>query len=129
MSFKLFSKEKKKRNDIIFIVSLLVAVSLIGLVYYFCRAEGSYILVEVDGKTFGEYSLASEIELDIPSKNGFNRLVIKDGRASVIEASCPDGICSAHRPISKVGESIVCLPNKVVVRVTGASEDQPDIAA
>ena len=83
----------------------------------------------MDGAFFGEYSLSSDREVEIRSKNGTNRLVIKDGRASVSEASCPDGICSSHRPVSRVGESIVCLPNKVVVTVAGEKEDKVDIAA
>ena len=59
---------------------------------------------------------------------GHNRLVIKDGKAWVEEASCPDGICAAHKPIHREGESIVCLPNKVVVTVvTAEGGDNPDV--
>ena len=129
MSFKLFDKEKKKRNDIVFIALVLAASSILGLAFYLCRGEGSYVEVEVEGQYFGEYSLASDIEVEISSKNGYNRLVIKDGKATVTKASCPDGICSSHRPVSRVGESIVCLPNKVVVTVKGSSKNQPDIVA
>ena len=46
-----------------------------------------------------------------------NTLVIKDGEASMTEADCPDGICVAHRPIKNTGESIVCLPHKIVVEI------------
>ena len=54
-------------------------------------------------------------------KDGLNRLVIKDGKAWVETASCPDGICAAHKPIHREGESIVCLPNKVVITVSTAT--------
>lgn len=53
-----------------------------------------------------------------------NLLVIKDGKASMKEADCPDKICVAHKPICKKGETIVCLPHKVVVEVRG--EDHHD---
>ena len=60
-------------------------------------------------------------------ENGTNLLVIQDGYAWVAEASCPDGICSSHRPICHDGESIICLPNKVVIEIHRSSQNQPDI--
>ena len=83
--------------------------------------------VTVDGKLFGSYSLQTDQRIEIPSENGFNLLVIEGGRAHVEEASCPDGICAAHRPIKRDGESIICLPNKVVVTVYRTDDAQPDI--
>ena len=41
----------------------------------------------------------------------------KDGKASMAKADCPDKICVNHAAISKKGETIVCLPHKVVVEV------------
>ena len=56
----------------------------------------------------------------------YNLLVIQDGKADVTEASCPDGICVNHRAISKQGQSIVCLPNKVVVEIENGEESDLD---
>ena len=62
--------------------------------------------------------------------SGLNRLVIEDGKARIELASCPDGICSAHSPVFRNGESIVCLPNKVVVTVVAEKDtDSPDVIA
>ena len=59
-----------------------------------------------------------------------NVLVIREGKARVEEATCPDGICAAHKPISREGESIVCLPHRVVITVHAENGDQePDIIA
>ena len=45
-------------------------------------------------------------------------------------ASCPDGICVSHRPIFRDGESIVCLPNRVVITVVSDGDTaSPDIVA
>ena len=49
--------------------------------------------------------------------------MIRDGYASVEYADCPDGICAAHKPISRSGESIVCLPHKVVITVRSAENN------
>jgi hypothetical protein len=114
------SRKSKCKNDLIFIGILLTVLILAGLAFFFLREEGDRVRVTVNGEYYGIYSLSEDIEIDIRTgKNGeqLNRLVIREGRAFVESATCPDGICSDHRPISKDGESIVCLPHKVVVAV------------
>ena len=124
---------RKLRNDILFICALLCVVICLGLGFYFLRPGGDEVVVKVDGKVFGIYPLDQDAEIDIRTgEDGeqLNRLVIKDGKAFVIEASCPDGICAAHKPISRQGESIVCLPNKVAITVqTRDPESGPDVVA
>ena len=119
------------RNDVIFIAALLLIVSLCGLCFYFFRGEGDKVVVTVDGKTFGTYSLATDTKVEIRTGaegEELNVLVIKDGQAYVETATCPDGICAGHKPISREGESIVCLPHKVVITVYATEEEEtPDI--
>ena len=55
-----------------------------------------------------------------------NVLMIKDGRAQMKSADCPDQICVRQKAISKEGESIICLPNKVVVSIVGGEEKELD---
>ncbi len=119
------------RNDVIFIVVLLLLVSGFGLCFYLFRGEGDKVVVTVDGKAFGTYSLAEDVRVEIRTgvqDEELNILVIKDGKAYVESATCPDGICAGHKPISREGESIVCLPHKVVITVYATEEkDAPDI--
>lgn len=119
------------RNDIIFISALLLMAAA-GLVYLFVfRDSGNVVEVTVDGEVYGVYSLSENITCEIRTgKNdeNINRFVIADGKVYMQDASCPDGICVAHRPIFRDGESIVCLPNRVVVTViTQETEDSADI--
>ena len=122
---------RKLRNDIIFIATLLAVVICLGLGIYLLRPEGDFVVVTVDGVEYGRYPLHTDTTVEIRTgENGEQRnlLVIQDGKAYVENASCPDGICAGHRPINKTGESIVCLPHKVVVTVKSAeAQDQPDI--
>ena len=120
---------RKGRNDIIFIAALLLIIAIIGLGFFLFRKEGSTVTVEVEGTVFGEYSLSRDTVVDIPTGDGeLNRLVIRDGKAFVETATCPDGICVGHRPISRKGESIVCLPHQVVITVSDKGvDDGPDI--
>ena len=48
---------------------------------------------------------------------------IKDGQVSVTEASCPDKVCVNHGPTDQTADPIVCLPNKLVVRVLAPGDD------
>lgn len=119
------------RNDIIFIAALLLMAAA-GLVYLFVfRDSGNVVEVTVDGEVYGVYSLSENITCEIRTgKNdeNINRFVIADGKVYMQDASCPDGICVDHRPIFRDGESIVCLPNRVVVTViTQETEDSADI--
>ena len=116
------SEAKKHRNDLILIVSLLVVLAIAGACLLLFQKEGTMIRVTVDGEEYGTYPLSEDAEVEIRTgKNGeqLNRLVIKDGVAYVETATCPDGICAAHKPISHDGESIICLPHKLSVEVRG----------
>ena len=119
---------RKFRNDIILICSLLLVVAIIGLAVFFSGEEGASVTVTLNGKTYATYPLSIDQTVEIISGSdgqGVNILVIENGKAYVKEASCPDLICAAHRPISRSGESIACLPNRVVITVNG--QDDNDI--
>lgn len=119
------------KNDIILIVGLLLVSALVLIYLFVFRAHGNTVKVTVDGKTYGVYSLSKDMTEDICTGDDGehkNRLVIKNGKAFVESATCPDGICVSHKAISRDGESIVCLPNRVVITViTSGNDDEPDI--
>ncbi len=125
-------KKARIKNDLILIGVLLALAAFLALGLFLFRGEGDTVTVTVDGKVFATYSLHDDTSVDIRTgENGeqSNLLLIKDGKARVETATCPDGICAAHRPISKEGESIVCLPHRVVITVSAKATDGPDIEA
>lgn len=113
-----------KKNDVILAVIVLV-IAILGLIFYrnLGQQTAGTITVTVDGNVYGTYSLEQDQEISIGKTN---RLVIKAGKADMIEADCPDQICVDHKEISKNKESIVCLPNKVIVEVVGGEEASLD---
>ncbi len=112
---------------------MLAAVLLIAAISALCffgfREEGDVAVVLINGEECGKYPLGTDLELPIEMvESGYNLLVIKDGAAKVQDADCPDKICVSHREISSVGETIVCLPHKLVVRIEAEDKgDTPDI--
>lgn len=114
------------KNDLILLIVLLVAAALGFYFFYFrSRPQGDQVQITIDGTVYGTYSLSKEQKIQIPDASGAttNVLLIKDGKAKMIEANCPDKLCEYQNAISKSGESIICLPNKVVVTVTGEQDD------
>ena len=95
------------------------------------RGTGDTVRVTVNGAEYATYSLSENIVKDIiTGENGeyCNTLVIRDGIAYMEKATCPDGICVDHSPIYRDGESIVCLPQRVVITVVTHNDDNsPDI--
>ena len=118
---------RKIKNDVILVASVLLFVLVMALFLFLLRTEGDSVSVTVDGREIGVYSLSEDRVVEIEVGDGYNVLVIENGVAYVSEASCPDGICSSHRPISYGGESIICLPNKVVIEVHTTDASKPDI--
>lgn len=113
------------RNDIILIsVIVIISVALLliwKLVYLNGQDTDSDACVEVtiDGRDYGTYPLSKDDTIEIKNGDGdvTNTLVIKGGVADMTSADCPDHLCVKQKAISKEGESIICLPNKVVVTV------------
>ena len=113
-----------RKNDLILMVIIFI-VAILGFVLYLNYGENkaASIVVTVDGKVYGTYSLNKEQKIKI---NDTNYLIIKDGQADMIKANCPDKICVEQKSISKKKESIICLPNKVIVEVVGGEEKEFD---
>ena len=123
------SNKKKTRNDIILAV-IVIALAAMGLLLLnVFKTEGSFVAVKIDGEETARYPLSVNTEVVIETgDDGRNTLVIEDNKAFMKDANCPDKICEGHQKISYKGETIVCLPHKVVIEiVTDDSENELDV--
>ena len=109
-----------KKRDIILIASILVVAIAFFLIVELTKEEGAGVVVKVDGVEVAEYSLSKSGTY--PLNGGTNILVIEGGRAYLSDANCPDKLCVHQGKISRTGEVITCLPNKLTVTVFGAEE-------
>ncbi len=116
-------KNGLKKKDWILIVVILCVAGLAVLVRTFVGAAGANrVIVKREGEIEGIYSLSEDREVEI--NGGTNLLQIKNGEASMVQADCPDQLCVHQKPVSLNHESIICLPNKVVVEVeSGANRE------
>lgn len=108
---------KRLRNDIILILTIVLVTVISVFLYFALQKNGDNAYLIKNGEQIAVYSLKENLTIPITDENNTNVLVIEDGKAYMSQANCPDKICVNHRPVSKVGETIVCLPAKLVVEI------------
>ncbi len=115
------------RNDCILIAVLIFGAFAAAFIYYISGNNGSLVSVYVDGRLTGEYVLSEDNTINIQGyKGGVNTLIIQDGAAYMKEADCPDKLCIHQGRISRDGMELVCMPNRVVVRISGKDKSEID---
>lgn len=122
---------KKADFIVIGVVAVIVGVMLFFL-YGVNTSAGDMVQIQIDGECVETLYLDENTTREILTDNdGVNILVIENGSAVVTDANCPDGICANHRAISKTGESIICLPHKVVITIVNdkTAENEVDAVA
>lgn len=122
-----------KKRDVILIVALLIFAGAIYFTYQLLnKAElkgNERVTVTVEGEEYGSYALNMDATIEIQGKLGINTLEIKEGKAKMVDADCPDQICVNHLAISHSNDLIICLPNEIIVEVVGGSASGIDATA
>ena len=116
-----------KRKDFILFIILMVVCAGIFFCMFFLKREGNRVIVQQNGEKIMELSLEDDGTYVIEEGEFVNELVIEEGVAYMKNANCKDLVCVHHGPISKVNETITCLPHKLIVYVAG--EDISEIDA
>lgn len=111
---------KKYKKEIILAGALVIlscALFFINRIIF--SKPGRQVEISVDGEVVKTLSLDKDDDLVIEGfKGGSNRVLIENGQVRVSEADCPDKVCVKQGFISQNGESIVCLPNRMIARIT-----------
>ncbi len=116
-----------QKKDKILIASI-IALGAIGVLFLqFTKEVGGTAIVTIDGVVVEEYPLAEDGVYTIETDGGYNILSIEDGIVDMTDADCPDHICVEHIAIGYTGETIVCLPHKLVVEVVDGEERGMDL--
>ncbi len=112
---------KIKIADLVLVAALLLVTLSVFLILEFTKKPGAYVRVSIKGETVAEYPLDREGEYSL--NGGTNILVIENGSAYMKWADCPRQICVNDGKISRTGERIVCLENRVTLEVIGAEDE------
>lgn len=121
-------QETMKKQDIILTISLLfIGMALFVGYRLWYHAPGGSVEITIDGTLYQTLSLSEDTTIELPTKTGKNILKIQNGAADMTDADCPDQLCVKQKPISHTGETLVCLPHKLVVKVINNTDDTENI--
>ncbi len=113
---------KRRRMDFILIAVVMFIALISAVIVYLTHNKGDMAVIKVDGNIVSELSLSDNTTIIIEGyQGGSNTVSIIDGKAYVSEADCPDEICVKTGGISRAGETIVCLPHRVVVEIKSSN--------
>ncbi|MEF2674808.1 MAG: NusG domain II-containing protein [Eubacteriales bacterium] len=111
---------------------LMAAIVIIGLGISIFLAAGSHqgnkVEITKDGKLWGTYSLDGEHKITIRDGKELNVVKISGGKVTMESANCKNQVCVHHSPVYRTGESIVCLPHKIVVSIKGEDNEYDTIS-
>lgn len=111
----------KTRYWVIIFAALLVICGGLSLIFLLPAEPAGQVEVWSEGKLIAVLDLSEEQEMTVQSAQGTNVVTIRNGAVAVTRADCPDHYCM-HRGYCDSGAQIVCLPNRLVLTFTGASE-------
>lgn len=128
-------KEFIRKADIILLIALLalgLAASAVLAVQGKDAGSDAKVVIKSGGSVYASYPLSANETVVVPapqqSAEGsadsehpdlYNIVKIDGGSVCVSEASCKNQVCVRHGSISHPGESIVCLPNRLIVSIEG----------
>ncbi len=113
-----------KKADILLFIAILVIGGLISWWSLGGNLDGDKVLITADGKTFGIYSLYDDRQVDVTIDGHTNYITIKDGHVAMSYSTCKNQVCTHTGAISRIRDTIVCLPNKVVVEIISENPKQ-----
>jgi hypothetical protein len=116
---------KLKAIDLLAIVLALLVVGGFSIAAYSGNGGSNDVVVEASG-TQWIYPLNVDRRESVRGPLGETMVIIKGGRAFVEDSPCPDKLCVHMPAVSRPGQWIACLPNRVFVRVRGRSGQEID---
>lgn len=119
----------KKREIIILVITVLLVAGIFAF-YLYRQQQGAVVLVKINGEVVEELPLDEDTVYEITQDGRVSNVVhIEDSQVWITDADCPDKLCENMGKVSKDGQTLVCLPNKVIVQIEGGESADIDIVA
>ncbi len=116
----------KKRDIVLAAVLLILGITGVLIVKYGLKS-GNTADVYIDDKLVQTIDLSVDDEYTFQTDNGSNTVEVRNGAVSMKSADCPDKVCVRMGTKNRNGETITCLPHKLVIEVHGGQEQEVDI--
>ena len=117
-----------KKADIVLFFILVILGLFLSWYAFAGSAPGKTVVVRAGGKLFGTYDLAKDQEVTIDQNGHVNQFIIKDGTVQMIHSDCKNQVCVDTGAISRSAQTIVCLPNRVIIEIKGEEDEYDTIS-
>lgn len=120
-----------KKMDIVIIVVLIISSFIPHFIYSSVESKNNknlYATIKVDGEIHNTINLptTSEEKFIIQTENGTNTILVNNNEINIVHADCKDELCVKQGSISKIGKTLICLPNKLIIEIKGDEYDSSD---
>ena len=120
-------KHMTKADKIIVACMMVISiVSMLAINIFMYADTAASVIIEVDGKPYAQYqiqNITSPEVIEIYTQYGYNKVEITTQYARILEADCADRLCISKGDIQKTNQMVICLPNRLVIRIEGNNTD------
>jgi hypothetical protein len=116
---------KVKPLDVAVILLSLAVVAAFSVRAYGGGSDAAQVVIEASGTRF-RFPISVDRVERIAGPRGETVIQISGGTVRVLDSPCPDKICVAAGAISRPGQFIACLPNRVSITLEGRDEAVAD---
>lgn len=119
-------RSRMKWGDFV-IIGAVLALAGAMLAFFALRASGDTLYAEVwqNDELIERVPLTDSTDKTI-DLDGHNVIVLHGKTAEIQSADCPDQVCVRTGRLTRAGQVAVCLPNRVILKLTGTSTDGID---
>lgn len=116
----------RKRDLLVFLLAVILAGA--GFLQWLPKSGAPVAVIEQDGKEVRRVELSSIIQPETLVLEGeFSvTVLLEPGQVSIVHSDCPDQICVNTGVLTRSGQSAVCLPARVAVRIVGETQSGVD---
>ena len=116
----------RKRDLLIFLLAAVLAGA--GFLQWLPKSGAPVAVIEQDGKEVRRVELSSIIQPETLVLEGeiSVTVLLEPGKVSIVHSDCPDQICVNTGVLTRPGQSAVCLPARVAVRIVGETQSGVD---
>lgn len=111
-----------RKGDFFVIAFTVIAL----LVWIFPSESGANAQIRVNGKLYETVPLGEDALIEVKTEFGVNVVEIENSCVSIASSDCKNKLCNKET-ISKNGQSIVCLPNRLSVTIVDKSTNETDV--
>ena len=119
-----------KIHDLLLLLLLLLVAG--GAYLFISPADNQtagQIHISVDGKPYGSYSLKEDRTITVKTAHGSNTVQIRKQQVFMLQADCPNQVCLKESPVSKAGQTLVCVPHKLLITTSSSAASTIDAVA